>query len=407
MTIKKVILSSLCIISILQPAHASSSDFARKMLDIAKRNKKTVAIALILGYGAKLLRKTVNSAKAKKAAMLAIPRPLNDQNIAWHKPTDKDATTIFYQGIESSQVQAAKYTEKLIATTGETVESPTFIPLIQYPFIGEEISEVQLGGPHEWLFNRDPFSLKTNLQFLFFKWSQGVTIKPTEEGTKTLQRFTMVRTKISFGQEEDIACYTQKLNAFNHSNQKANDLIAFGVSRGAVATFNAVSNNAFQNEKDKLKMVVLEGCFDSLENVLASKFPKSGTFVHRLLDKILPAYSTDHSKSPMGNATEFANQSKKADGSYIPVVFITSKADTTVPHSGAIRLAQEVANAGHTAVYVIKLETSPHPSYHIDNVADRTKYLTYMHKLYKRYGLPHSKELASRVSDAELSECKI
>ena len=51
--------------------------------------------------------------------------------------------TIYYQGMYSSQIEIAKYTEYYDTTTNERVRCKKYLDIIHNPYIGDEIDEIQ------------------------------------------------------------------------------------------------------------------------------------------------------------------------------------------------------------------------------------------------------------------------
>ena len=132
-------------------------------------------------------------------------------------------------------------------------------------------------------------------------------------------------------------------------------------------------------------MVLLEACYDSVES-LSKKLPVLKYMpaflqetAHILFEKLL-AYRREKD-APIKLAKDFSQ--------HIPVAFITSKADTTVPAQSVWTLARELVKNGHKQVYVLELEYSKHPGYMTDNLGDRCKYQQFVHALYKKLDLPY------------------
>jgi hypothetical protein len=78
----------------------------------------------------------------------------------------------------------------------------------------------------------------------------------------------------------------------------------------------------------------------------------------------------------------------------VPVFFITSKTDKSVPCHSTESLAKELAKKGLNPVYLLVLEKSSHPNYMCDDQEDKDAYVTLLHALYKRYELPYIESMA-------------
>lgn len=318
---------------------------------------------------------------------------LPQQELQWVIPVEPAAKTVFYQGMFSSQTQATKYTGRkgFIATTGEHIYSTKGIPLIYDIVIAQELEDICLLAENKkWI---DIFKAPMNALQGYFTYrsneSYGIVVTPQEEiileeyeeitPSSTVMRHRFFFTRYSVGQESDIEQHQQKVNACDTKPK-----ILFGSSKGAATTFDAYATNKYAD----IKLVVLEGCFDSLENVFQERYRVIPTWLSRSLYHAL-SYFTLHEPSgiaPIKLVDEFPKQS--------PVVFITSKKDTEVPSVCTKAVAQELVNAGHEQVYLLELQHSKHSTYMMDNDEDIALYLGFMHSLYKHYKLPYIAEYA-------------
>ncbi len=135
---------------------------------------------------------------------------------------------------------------------------------------------------------------------------------------------------MSYGQESDIESHHKKYLGWQ-TNKRNESLILYGVSRGTATTFCAFATYQYP----EVKLVILEGAIDSMENVLNnmvkycyrdSTVEKSCVSALRstvsfLTPKGLFGYK-DRGPSPLSLVEKFPEG--------IPVVFITSKIDSTV-----------------------------------------------------------------------------
>ena len=67
-----------------------------------------------------------------------------------------------------------------------------------------------------------------------------------------------------------------------------------------------------------------------------------------------------------------------------------------MPCANTENIARALAAKGKNEVYLLKLERSSHPNYMFDDEEDRNNYETFMHAIYKKYGLKHDADLASK-----------
>jgi hypothetical protein len=309
----------------------------------------------------------------------------------WVHPGSKDVQTVYYQGVNASQVQVSKYTgaRGFRATTGEHVVCRRGFDVIENAFIGKELDEVQLkrvgSQKHAQVkeFFRHPIrvieqcfnTITENKMF-------GITIDEAPGDLKyTVSAHTIHLGRMSMGQSRDIAehkiRYDLCVEQCPHS-----DIILFGVSRGAATTFNACACNKY--DMNKVKLVVLEGCFDSVSSAAHNSSLFLGwkklekTFVKKLSS--LTQFK-DEGISPIKLIADFPEQ--------VPVLFVTSKKDIIVPMASVLNLVQGLKKRGKNPVYMLVLEHSTHPKYMMDDKKDTENYRDCLHALYKQYKLPY------------------
>ncbi len=190
--------------------------------------------------------------------------------VEWINPSDKIVQTIYYQGMTNSQAQAAKYMGPggFVATTGEHVVCDKAIVVIQNLYIGQEIDEVRIKAPlagwnsvcPDILFDK----IKRLIIALKVKYTNdGIRILPSNNAKQkdSVQSYSIDLSKINIGQAGDIKNHFNKYQKCIHEYENV-DLILYGVSRGAATTFSAMATHNYQN----VRLVVLDGCFDSIEN---------------------------------------------------------------------------------------------------------------------------------------------
>lgn len=292
------------------------------------------------------------------------------------KWNDSQIKTVYYQGIWSSQIQAAKYTGKrgFNSTTGEHVICPDAIDVIKDVFIGEELDEIKLYDKNEWV---TPVQKMEQILFGAEMKRVGYLITGTKE--KSVSAHSIDIGKISIAQEHDIEQHKKKCDMLKDEKE----IILYGVSRGAATTFNAISKNQYSN----VKLVILEGCFYSAEEVFHKRY--GDTFGKAFYNAALwtfPFHKQD-GISPSKSVPYFP--------SGIPVAFITSKKDKSVHAESTIKLASELKRVGGNPVYLLVLENSSHPNYMFDDKNDRETYTYFIHALYEKYNLPFIEEYAN------------
>jgi hypothetical protein len=306
------------------------------------------------------------------------------QSPDWFIPS-KPAATIFFQGIFASQLQCAKYTGKrpLITTTLQRALCPEALDLMLIPFIGKELDEIVLHNRASSSIFTDPSQALHKLATYAQEKLWGTidardynfTVSPPHKGAHDIRAHSVNASHMNFGQEKDIHEHKQRydLCVAQHPD---NDYILYGVSRGAATTFSAFATHHFP----KVKLVVLEGCYDSLEHVIKTSY--SGA-LHAQVFSALATFTSykPHHMSPISLVERFPEN--------VPVVFVHSRQDKRVPYQCAHMLATVLAQRGKNPVYFITLHNSTHSRYHKDNKADALYYQRCLHTIYKKYGLPY------------------
>ncbi|KTD75491.1 prolyl oligopeptidase family serine peptidase [Legionella waltersii] len=315
-----------------------------------------------------------------------------------YKPFD----TIFYQGANCTQSQVVHYTggKRIHATTGEWmwgvgINGLKPLNVIYNVHLGPEIADVNLHpfstyydyiNPMKWLYTSISWSKN---------YFTGVnTIPSMNRNSGSVYYHSPNPSQISYGQESDIESHHRKYLSWK--NQMKNDgLVLYGVSRGTAATFCAFAKYKYP----EVKLVILEGAIDSMENVIknmanhylgkgvmsdiaVSSMRRSANFLTRYG---LFGYK-DESDSPLSMLDNFPEN--------VPVIFITSELDRTVDSKSTENIAKNLHQRGKNDVYLLKLKNSRHPFYPYDNKQDHDQYETFIHAIYKEYGLDHDSKLA-------------
>lgn len=321
------------------------------------------------------------------------------QDMKWKEDSEyKSIPTVFYQGMNSSQTQLARYvgSKGFIATTNELVrfkqsENVLSQPLdiISQPFVGIEIHDVNLNPFKDFISYFNPLKLVMSAMTYISNWWYGIEVTGSSDNVTTVKFHSIEFKQVSIAQKNDISSHKDKVDLLNNEPE----INLHGVSRGAATTFNALAAHKYKN----VKLVTLEGCPSSIPDVLERRYGFFAPAVKFFLG-VFTAYRDDD-KTPLDNVDNIP-----AD---IPIAFITSKTDKEVPFENTKKLAEALANRGQNPVYMLVLDQSSHNGYISDNLEDRTKYQNFMHALYKKYGLSHIEEFAeegkSILNDSELS----
>lgn len=310
---------------------------------------------------------------------------------------------VFYQGRDSTQTHAAMYLgdQLMITTTGEVAYYP-YPSILTIPrtslWVYPELRKVDLSSNH----NINPyFSIK--------RWIQGIQVStsahdytptyPIDEAG-SLQYYSIDRTKCSLGQVTDIADHRKKLEALITNSTEKQNMILYGVSRGAATTFASLANYQYSN----VKLCVLEGVPSSMNGIFKSyayhrDFGKQ--LYHHLGTRILGhQHQTDKAHQARAYVDRFPND--------VPLVIISSIKDETVPHENSIRLALRVAakriktqkgGQNIAPVYFLQLDKVRHNAYGTHNTDDALRYQSFMHAVYQKHELPFIKAYAEQCKD--------
>ena len=317
--------------------------------------------------------------------------------------TNKNTYTLFCQGVLASQIQLASYCGKegFVTTTKEVVTKVgKKINIIYQPFIGRELQEVLLSSSKQ----TTSFSFFLFLKFLwspifyllkwisFYKNKKTYKIIPStteEEQKETVQSHSIDWRELNLGQKGNRNEIKEKYYSL-FKERKVDKIVLFGISRGAATIFaSCCSSSNSYNYVDsfaQVKLVILEGCFDSVENVIAKRFPFLFSFLASKALELLTQYSKkeDQESSPLALVNFFPRR--------IPVAFITSEIDHVVPLTNTLNLVNALKNTGHEHVHLLVLKHSTHSTYASFHKEDQIRYQSFIHGLYKKYGLPYIEE---------------
>lgn len=314
--------------------------------------------------------------------------------------SNEDCDTLFYQGMNSSQTQALKYVgnQKIRATTGELMwctgrnKLPP-LSVIYNLHIGEEIADVNLQPFSTYTSMLNPINIFGSVISYCSNWFNGFQFLPAVNPTvESIVYHAPIISKISIGQITDIESHRKKYQTWLAKNDRASNLILYGVSRGTATTFCAFARAKYP----EVKLVILEGAIDAVSNILpkrASNKFGSGYVSSKIVDTLNATLSfftqyRPEGPSPLASVSDYPEN--------IPTVFITSKIDGEVPCENTERIARALANRGKNDVYLLKLERSSHPNYMFDDRQDRDNYEAFIHAIYKKYGLKHDSDLAQK-----------
>lgn len=252
------------------------------------------------------------------------------------------ARVIFFQGIMSTFYQVNRMTDNGLFPASAVVWPDTDLPeIIHYTDAGWR------WNPLHWL-------------QMFITWYREKDGAP----------YAIWPSKVNIAQWGDIEHEENRLVAI-----PKNQRIAVGISRGALTTFLTQVVTTY----GKARLVILEGCPDSIPGVLEYRY---GWLARRVVEFFLGMFTDyNHVSAEWLQATKHAERVPKD----VPMAFITSKKDTGVPAEATYRIVQALRNAGHTMVHLLVLEDAGHNDYLTGSERDRKAYLDFVEMLVKTY----------------------
>lgn len=190
--------------------------------------------------------------------------------------------------------------------------------------------------------------------------------------------------KTSLGQINEVKTLMRNYNRANND-----EVVLFGVSRGASTAINFASKYKPKN----LKALVLESPFDKVEVVLKThwftsflaKIPGVSNKVVYNLFKKMSKYDENglHPIDMVGHIDK-----------NVPVIFICTKTDSTVSCSSTVNLYKKLIETGHKKAHLLVLDSGRHAR--LMKSSEGQKMQNVVHAFYKKYGLPHNPEFADQ-----------
>lgn len=284
----------------------------------------------------------------------------------WSLPIGPPVVTIFFQGLLSSQIGAAQYTDRFEGTTGEVIRHPKAMPLLYRPFVGKELEEVD---------TQSRWTLQALYHWISIWWHGYEFL--TQSAQQTLRWHSTKLHRSNLGQTDDMIEHASKVALAPADH----DLVLFGYSRGAATTFCALAHYRYP----RVRLVILESCLYSTED----NESRCSWLHSKQLALAKSTFAAAH--DPLGVCPgDMLDQFP-----LVPVAMIGGKNDTLVHIDGQLRLAKELAARGHQ-VYFLILQSSGHFWIHSSSAEDKRQYLIFLHALYKKLGLPHIEALAEQ-----------
>ncbi len=298
----------------------------------------------------------------EKQQLLVLPREKNVYK--------ENIVTVFYQGNHASRHQAAIYAGKegLDIQVSDAVTDHISIPsapLILYNlFTYKELDSISYDyyslNPVHWAIKG-----VHGLKHLYYG-IEGVTHLPHTYITVN-----------DVGGAEDVRQCVAAIRACIKENPEK-QLVLFGCSRGAATV---VTSLIFLEpfEQKQIKLVIAEAPFDTVESVVHA------TYYNRVFSSAIVAFGKNvalYKSDQVSPLDAVLNERFPLD---VPIAFITSDIDNTVPKQNTMRLIDVLKKRNHLKMHHLELKRSPHSSMPISDPEDKESYNLFVHKLYDMY----------------------
>jgi dienelactone hydrolase len=273
------------------------------------------------------------------------------------QPTECRYVYLFSHGIAGTHRQAYHFTDWYMNHEGEKIYNKYFI--LYHPLITFDYHD-------SW------------------RWTEkGEEFAAIKQWFRSLIRGNYSRA--SLAQESDIE---QLSDVFSKQLIPDDKVIILGVSRGAsnILTF------LCKKQPNNVAAAILESPFASIENVLDNIIQKSWIlkgFLERYKYTIFKMIFTKYSEKGIRPIECIDHISKD-----IPLLFVCVLSDGLVPHDSSIALYTALKRAGHKKVHLLVLLEGNH-GFLIQGKSANI-YQETVHAFYKKYGLPHDPELATK-----------
>lgn len=186
----------------------------------------------------------------------------------------------------------------------------------------------------------------------------------------------------SLGQENELAQIAHEWQKMTEQFPHADGFILVGVSRGASAIINFLGTY----KPEKVKAVILESPFDTIEHVISYRSQRWGipaTIIRKAIPLIFWQFD------PQGL---FPVDAIKLIDKDIPMLFVTVENDHSVPPASAINLLNIRKELGFTNGYHLHLPSGRHGK--LMAGPNATLYQNVVHAFYAHYELPHNERYA-------------
>ena len=256
----------------------------------------------------------------------------------------KNVITLFFPGNGSSKDQMIRYTNNLLYTKATT---PVYTNLLINPIAVQ------------------PYDVVDNSILVWFVYPIYYILNVIVNKFYNITPYFTNPFKINLCQDGDLKSALEAVKFILDFTDK--DIILYGCSRGSVVAL-SVATLLNQEEQKRIKLIVAEGCFTSIEDVIDTK-SNIRAKITRFLLKLTEYNSTK--KTPLEYIKDLNPN--------IPVVVVSSIIDEVV----ANKLSKKVySNLPSVKKWYIELYKSSHPKYASAEESDRHRYYTELHNIY-------------------------
>lgn len=279
-----------------------------------------------------------------------------------------NVVTIFFQGNRESRAQATHYCGKegldIYVSEGnvEHVFSPNTPQLLYNLFLFSELNDIEFG------FSWNPFHWISMLFHQFYSWYFNLY------GTACMPHNKWSLMNIA-GPEDVAQCVIAIRACIKKHPYKR--LVLFGCSRGASTVLVALTQ-LDKEELTHLAFVIAEAPFASVPSLLTEYNTTLAPYILSLLERFTLFNRDQYSPLDAVKSERFPT--------HIPLLMITSDADTTVPLKNTTHLLDVLwKERNHMKCSHTRLKESYHGMMPLQSTADITAYSEALERYYKQY----------------------
>ena len=200
------------------------------------------------------------------------------KEISWVHP---HSTFLFAPGLWTSEIQAAKYCKEYLATNGQVVKAGSDFEVMRGATCKAcNFAELQLvdhSRLQTFYKNGLPFAPRSVLWSFLYRLAEAqiaksnnyydVSLHGESHNGLLLTTYLINLFNLNFGQAHDVKIFSGLYDKACEDKELPEDIVLFGTSRGAATIINFMALEYFKKPQ-RVKALVLEGCFDSLHNLL-------------------------------------------------------------------------------------------------------------------------------------------